>query len=102
MLLTSNLGLLIASAYAEGRVRFGDLDLDVETYADRIRSIIQKHLGLSPSEDAALVFVKGLHGPDLYLATACAQDSCAPASGSKAQVPRGLSSSAWKTLGATY
>ena len=102
MLLTSNQGLLIASAYAEGRVRFGDLELDVETYADRIGSIIQKHLGLSPSEDTALAFVKGLHGPDLYLATACAQESCAPTSGNKAHVPGGLSSSAWKTLGATY
>src|SRR5215467_9364440 len=102
MVLTSNLELLIAHAYSEGRARFGDLELDAKTYADRIRSIIRKHLGLAPPEHAAIAFVKGLHGTDLYLATACAQESCAPEQAEKNHANEKPSSLAWKTLGATY
>jgi RNA polymerase sigma-70 factor len=102
MLLTSDLELLIASAYSEGRARFGDLELDLKMYADRIRSIIRKHLGLSPAESAAVAFVKGLHCTDLYLATACAQESCAPEQAHKVHAGDKPSSLAWKTLGATY
>jgi RNA polymerase sigma-70 factor len=67
---------IIASAYAEGRIRFGDLGLAFSNYADRIDAITRKNLGGSPLAEHAVDFVKGLHGRDLYLATACAQ--CGP------------------------
>lgn len=102
MLSTPDLELLIARAHSEGRAHFGDLGLDLASFRERIQSIVRKHLGMSPSEREALEFVKALHGRDLYLATACAQQSprlgpvdCQDVSGQNA-------SRAWKVLGTTY
>ena len=92
---------LIASAYSEGRAWFGDLGLDPSTYAARIQSIVQKHLGPAPTREAAAHFVTGLHGRDLYLATACAQHSpgtVIPHPSSSAE----LAGVAWKALESTY
>jgi len=102
MFQTSDLELLIASAHSEGRAHFGELDLDLETYRERIHAIVHKHLGSSPHEETALLFVKALHRRDLYLATACAQQS--PGLGRDGEVLKsgGRSCHAWKTLETTY
>jgi len=42
MWLKTDLEPVISSAYSEGLERFGDLGLDLPTYADRIDSIIRK------------------------------------------------------------
>src|SRR5690349_3507815 len=73
--MAQNLVQAIRRGYEVGRARYGDLGLEVDTYITRVRSIIQKHLGLSPSEDSALLFLESLRHRDLYLATACANES---------------------------
>jgi hypothetical protein len=94
--------LIIARAHSEGREKFGDLGLELTAFAGRISSIGRKHLGSTPSPEAALDFVKELHGRDLYLATACAQSSPGktPAAGA-GHTPRDPSL-AWRCLEATY
>ncbi|HLQ50075.1 MAG TPA: sigma-70 family RNA polymerase sigma factor [Terriglobales bacterium] len=101
MLRKSELDPIMTDAYCEGQARFGDLGLSFETYAGRIAAIVKKYLG-SPSKDAAVNFVKGLHGRDLYLTTACAQNS--PGSGRQHSASASLERAglAWKTLETTY
>jgi len=91
---------IISTAYYDGCARFGDLGLDLQIYSGRIHSIIRKHLGVAPSEKAAIEFVKTLHGGDLYLATACAQHSPGMMNGDSA--PCEEASLAWRTLEKTY
>jgi len=62
---------------------------------------VQKHLGTLPSVDAQLDFVKGLHGDDLYLATACAQHSPGMTNGHSQSCSEDASA-AWITLERTY
>src|SRR5215471_566697 len=102
MLLNPELDPIIATAYSEGQVRFGDLGLPLPAYSNRIGSILCKHLGKSPSPPHALSFVKALHGRDLYLATACAQ--CSPGISGEHSGPAlpERASIAWKTLENTY
>lgn len=102
MLSTPDLELLIARAYTEGRAHFGDLGLDLASFRDRIQSIVRKHLGMSPSEREAIEFVKGLHGRDLYLATACAQQSPCLSANDWQDVSAQNACLAWKVLGTTY
>lgn len=92
----------VADAYSGGVTRFGDLGLDLDTFRNRIASVMQKHLGHSPSDEKARVFLKGLHGPDLYLATACAQYG--PGAGRATGDPGSSqqSSTPWKTFATTY
>jgi len=101
MLRKSELDPIIAGAYCEGQTRFGDLGLSIEIYSGRIAAIVKKYLG-SPSKDAAVNFVKGLHGRDLYLTTACAQNS--PGTGQQHSASASLERAglAWKTLETTY
>src|SRR5215472_6042758 len=101
MTVSPELESIIASAYADGRRRFGDLGVELRTYTDRIHSIVQKHLGTLPSVDAQLDFVKGLHGDDLYLATACAQHSPGMTNGHSQSCSEDASA-AWITLERTY
>jgi RNA polymerase sigma factor (sigma-70 family) len=102
MPLNSNLELSIADAYAEGRARFGDLGLTFEIYANRVLSVAEKCLGTLSSDDATSKFVKDLHGRDLYLATACAQESLGLASATSGSLPGSQAGMAWKTLDRTY
>jgi len=88
---------LVASAYSEGRARFGELGLDLSAFSSRISSILKKHLGPSPAPSETIAFVKVLHGRDLYLATACAQCSPGGKSGSGE-----YAGAAWKMLESTY
>lgn len=97
MLLKQELDSLIASAYAEGRARFGELGLALSVFTARINSILAKHLGPEPAPEEALAFVKSLHGRDLYLATACAQSS--PGGANPAEQYAG---DAWKMLETSY
>jgi RNA polymerase sigma factor (sigma-70 family) len=90
---------VINSRFDEGRERFGDLGLNLETYIARIQSIVQKNLGLSPASDVVAAFVRALHGRDLYLGTACAQESICL---SKSNSQRIDSSLAWRTLEREY
>lgn len=101
MCLKTDLEPVITGAYSEGQARFGDLGLGLQTYANRIDSILHKHLGKSPAPDNALRFVKALHGRDLYLATACAQSSPGLTL-ENPQEPVERASVAWKTLETTY
>lgn len=100
MSLQSELEPIISAAYSDGRVRFGELGLGLPTYTQRIYAIVQKHLGTSPLDKTALDFAKTLHGPDLYLATACAQHSVGM--NHSAGDPTADTSIAWKTLEKTY
>ena len=102
MLLNSELEPIINTGYSEGRVRFGDLGLDLSTYAGRIYSIVQKHLGAAPTPQAAVEFTANLHGSDLYLATACAQHSPGSPTGDQSAPSCDHASTAWKTLEKTY
>ena len=101
MSLNANLEQRIADAYAEGRARFGDLGLERESYSNRVHAIVEKYLGTDPPDNAAADFVKALHGRDLYLATACAQESLGMtgAARSSGLQYRGI---AWKTLELNY
>jgi RNA polymerase sigma factor (sigma-70 family) len=101
--MTVLLGLerVITGKFEEGRERFGDLGLDLKPYVDRVQSIVQKNLGLSPASDAVVVFVRALHGRDLYLGTACAQESVC-LSRSSAHRPTTDSYLAWKTFEHEY
>src|SRR5215510_15611907 len=91
---------IISAAYYDGCTRFGELGLDLQIYSVRIYSIVRKHLGVAPSEKAAIEFVKNLHGGDLYLATACAQHSPGMMNGDS--TPSEQASMAWRTLEKTY
>lgn len=102
MSLHSILEPLIAGAYSEGRARFGDLGLELETYASRVLSVTERYLGSLSSQEAATNFIKGLHGRDLYLATACAQESLGLVAGAPSPSPRQHEGRAWKTLELTY
>src|SRR5215471_15848887 len=93
---------IISNSYSDGRTRFGDLGVDLRTYTERIYSIVQKHLGPSPSESAAIDLVKALHGGDLYLATACAQYSPGMMNGGADSASSEVASLAWRTLERTY
>lgn len=98
----SELAAIISSGYSEGRNRFGDLGLDLETYSQRMNAIIEKHLGVNPRKDAVINFVKGLHHRDLYLATACSQHSLKPVADPVAAASPENASRAWTTLESTY
>ncbi|HXB21633.1 MAG TPA: sigma-70 family RNA polymerase sigma factor [Candidatus Solibacter sp.] len=97
MLLKLEFDALVASAYSEGRARFGELGLDLSAFSTRISSILKKHLGSSPAPSEIIAFVKALHGRDLYLATACAQCSPGGKNGSGE-----YAGAAWKMLESTY
>src|SRR5215469_14883608 len=102
MLFIAELEPIIGTGYSEGQTRFGDLGLELRAYAERVYSIVHKHLGGSPRSDTVVEFVKGLHGPDLYLATSCARNCPGSAD---ARFPADASenaSVAWKTLEKTY
>lgn len=101
-MLAPGLDAIIANAYSEGFMRFGDLGLDLDTFADRIYSIIRKYLGPSPSKNAVITFVKGLHGGDLYLATACARHGLGGDAAERKDFPEGQASVAWKAFENTY
>ena len=96
------LDAVIASGYAEGRERFGDLGLDLHAYSLRIHAIAEKHLGVNPPPEEALRFVKGLHRRDLYLATACAQHSFEAQGEPEQAIWLENASRAWTILEATY
>jgi RNA polymerase sigma-70 factor, ECF subfamily len=100
MLPQLELDSLISSAYSEGHMRFGELGLELPAYKRRIHAILKKHLGPSPSPEAAVSFVKSLHGRDLYLAIACAQYS--PGNDSSANGTAEHASTAWKVLESAY
>lgn len=102
MLLSAELEPIIGAAYAEGQARFGNLGLELATYTQRVYSIVRKHLGASPSPQVAVSFVKGLHGPDLYLATSCAQNCPGSANGNVEADASENASIAWKMLERTY
>jgi RNA polymerase sigma factor (sigma-70 family) len=102
MLSTPDLELLIARAHSEGRAHFGDLGLDLASFRERIQSIVRKHLGTSPSQQEAIAFVKALHGRDLYLATACAQQSPSLSGNDWHDVSGQNACRAWKVLATTY
>src|SRR5439155_12081151 len=48
MLLKLEFDALVASAYMEGKTRFGELGLELDTFSARISAILKKHLGPSP------------------------------------------------------
>jgi RNA polymerase sigma factor (sigma-70 family) len=98
----SELEPIIANGYSEGRVRFGDLGLDLHTYTERVYAIVHKYFNDSSSKEAIVSFVKGLHGRDLYLATACVQHSLKPGEEHAAGPLPERASQAWKTLELTY
>ncbi|HWG39044.1 MAG TPA: sigma-70 family RNA polymerase sigma factor [Candidatus Acidoferrales bacterium] len=102
MLLIPELDLIIGNGFSEGQERFGNLGLELQTYSQRVHSIIHKHLGVLPQPQIAIEFVKGLHGPDLYLATSCAQNCPGTSDGNLQAAASDNSSVAWKTLEKTY
>lgn len=102
MLFIAELEPIIGIGYSEGQARFGDLGLELKTYAQRVYSIVRKHLGASPGPGTVVEFVKGLHGPDLYLATSCAQNCPGAADGQFQAGAAESASVAWKTLEKTY
>lgn len=100
-MMTPELEALVTKFYSEGTASFGDLGLATDAFAKRITAIVNKRLGPSPSDEAVLAFVAGLHGRDLYLATACAQYS--PANTAKSsQGEQEQSSIPWKAFEKTY
>ena len=101
-MLAPGLDAIIANAYSEGYLRFGDLGLDLNAFADRIHSIIRKYLGPSPTKSAVITFVRGLHGGDLYLATACARHGLGGDAAERKDFPEGEASVAWKVFENTY
>ena len=102
MLPPLELDSVISSAYSDGRTRYGDLGLELSAYAGRIKSILKKHLGPSADPEAAVAFAKSLHGPDLYLATACAQCSPGNAGNGDTGANAGHAAAAWKILETRY
>ena len=97
MLLKLEFDALVASAYIEGKTRFGELGLELSTFSARISAILKKHLGPSPSPSETIAFVKSLHGRDLYLASACAK--CSPGGTGQSDDYAGA---AWKMFETTY
>jgi len=91
---------MIAQRYSEGYMRFGDLSLDVNTYAARIRAIAQDNLGDTALPEAMTNFIQTLNCTDLYLATACAKESLGFQGGSA--LPGSYSSVAWQKFEDEY
>jgi len=100
MLMKSALEPIIANAYSDARMRFGDLGLELSAYAERIFSILHKHLGPSPSLNRAIEFVQQLNCRDLYLAAACAESGLAP--DKRAHATADHCGMAWKVLETRY
>jgi RNA polymerase sigma-70 factor len=94
------LAQLIADGYAEGRMHFGDLELDLDSYAGRIKAIVQKTLGREASDDAIVQFAEKLHYKDLYLAIACAKEGLGFPNHADSGCTR--SSAAWQALETKY
>ena len=101
MSLNTNLEQRIADAYAEGYAQFGDLGLELESYSNRVHAILEKYLGADPLDNAVVDFVRVLHGRDLYLATACAQESLGMTGVGRSPSLQ-YSGIAWKTLELNY
>jgi RNA polymerase sigma-70 factor, ECF subfamily len=100
MLMKSALEQIIANAFCDAQMRFGDLELDLSTYTERILSIMRKHVGPSPSVNRAIEFVQQLNCRDLYLATACAESGLAPDKPADTCADR--CGRAWKVLESRY
>jgi RNA polymerase sigma-70 factor len=101
MSINSELEQAISSLYCEGCARYGDLGLDLQIFTDRIEAIVRKHLGALSAPGDVLAFVRGLHGRDLYLASACAQ--YAPGGGNRrTTVSAHVASIPWKIFETTY
>ena len=101
MRLQTEIEAIIAGAFLEGETHFGNLGLDLPTYANRIDSIIRKHLGRSPAPESVVRFAGALHGRDLYLATACSVSSPGMEAGCPGE-PAERAGAAWKVLETTY
>lgn len=67
------LGRLVAYAYSGGYAAHGDLALLPTNFENRLRLVIEKHLGSNRSPTTKLHFLSTLHTNDLYLTVACAQ-----------------------------
>jgi RNA polymerase sigma-70 factor len=101
-MLWQDLEQIIDSGYAAAKAQLGDLGLDLATYADRIRLIVSKNLGASPTDEEILGFIKTLHFRDLYLATACAKEGLGLTEPGDRNVLRTDSRVAWETLEREY
>jgi RNA polymerase sigma factor (sigma-70 family) len=102
MSFSQELERVIMHGFSDGRTRFGELGIDMTIYADRIRFVVQKNLGMSASDSEALAFVRRLHLCDLYLATACAKESLGFTEELDRPTSRNYSSLAWKALEREY
>src|SRR5215471_6673925 len=102
MVLKSALEPIIAAAYSDAYLKFGDLGLDLPAYAQRVLAIVRKHLGAAPSVGRAMDFVKQLNWRDLYLATACAQSGLGADASTSTSARGERCSSPWKTLEQIY
>jgi RNA polymerase sigma-70 factor len=99
IVLETTIHSLIAKGYTEGCLRYGDLRLKKSVYEDRILLIVQKHVRPSAPPVEAAGFVDKLHGPDLYLATACIQSN---PGGLTDPETRDSAALAWSTLEKRY
>jgi RNA polymerase sigma-70 factor len=66
---------LVAQAYADGYAVHGEIDLEMEVFANRLRQAVEKHLQTSFSDANLSEFFRSLHTTDLYLASGCSQPS---------------------------
>lgn len=66
---------LATQAYADGYAVHGEIDLQLETFANRLLLVVEKHLGPNVSAISLNSFFISLHLTDLYLASACSQPS---------------------------
>lgn len=62
-------------AYASAIAYHGDLSLSFDGFLLRLRSIVEKHLGISAPTSEALTLCGMLHMNDLYLALSCSRNS---------------------------
>ncbi|HEY6250670.1 MAG TPA: sigma-70 family RNA polymerase sigma factor [Candidatus Angelobacter sp.] len=98
----STLEPVIAEAFADAELKFGDLGLDFYIYCERVLSIVHKHLGPSPAANRAIDYVRRLNCRDLYLATACAQSGLGVAPSSSPAASTQHFGLAWKALEVRY
>ena len=98
MVTTTTLEPVIAEAFADAQLKYGDLGLDFSIFMRRVLSIVYKHLGPSAPAHRAIEYVKQLNCRDLYLATACAQSGLGSAPSSPADAAAEGFGLAWKAL----
>ncbi len=62
-----------AQAYEDGLAFHGDIGLSLSAFETRLRSVVEKRLGINPPLESVVALLGNLHLKDFYLASGCSE-----------------------------